>query len=143
MRILVLNGPNLNSLGTRQPEVYGTTTLAEIEQGLRDGFPQLEFDCIQSNHEGTLIDAVQAWHSYDGLVLNPGAFAHTSVALLDALLAANLPKVEVHLTNVHGREAFRQRLVTARGVHAVVTGLGQLGYHCAVQYALAQHQHAR
>jgi 3-dehydroquinate dehydratase-2 len=141
MRILFLNGPNLNLLGTRQPELYGTTTLEQIEQGLREAFPEVAFDFIHSNHEGTLVDAVQAWRSYEAIILNPGAYAHTSIALLDALLAAQLPKAEVHLTNIHAREDFRQRLLTARGVHCVLSGLGPLGYHLAVRWALAEVRH--
>lgn len=130
-RILVLHGPNLNLLGRREPDVYGRTTLAEIDAGLVDvattaGF---EVDCRQSNHEGVLIDAVQdAMGSSAGILINPGGLTHTSVSLRDALAATGLPVVEVHLSNVHCREPFRRHSYVSGVATGVVAGLGAPGY---------------
>lgn len=140
-RVLLLNGPNLNLLGTREPEVYGATTLAEVVErtSARARSLGLEVTAVQSNHEGGMVDALHdaaAWA--DGVVCNPGAFAHTSVALRDAVAATGLPVVEVHLSNVHAREDFRHRLLTAPVCIGVVAGLGPVGYELAVE-ALADH----
>ena len=110
--VLVLNGPNLNLLGRRQPEVYGATTLAEIEAMCRDHVADWGWscDCIQSNHEGALIDAIHATIGrHDGLVINAGAYTHTSIALMDAIASVEVPTVEVHLSDIHAREPFRHR----------------------------------
>ncbi len=137
-RILILNGPNLNRLGTREPETYGTTTLTELQDGLRRAFPEAALDFFQSNHEGALIDRLH--RAFDegarGVVLNAGGFAHTSVALRDAVAAIGVPVVEVHLSNVHAREDFRRRSLLAPVCAGQITGLGPAGYHLAVRYFL-------
>ena len=139
MQLLLAHGPNLNLLGERRPEVYGTTTLADIEADVAGvanarGAAVL---CFQSNHEGALIDAL---HSYrrvvDGVVLNAGAWTHTSVALRDAIEAVQLPVVEVHLSNTHRREAFRHRSLIAGMCIGQVTGLGREGYRVATNLLL-------
>jgi len=130
LRILVLHGPNLNLLGRREPEVYGHTTLAEIDARLRDLADELgiEVDCLQSNHEGVLIDAVQgAMETRDGLLINAGGLSHSSVALRDAV-AAGPPAVEVHLSNIHARESFRQSSFLAEVCVGGVFGLGADSY---------------
>jgi 3-dehydroquinate dehydratase II len=137
--IVIINGPNLDRLGKREPEIYGRASLADLEQGLRAEFgssAQLEF--FQSNHEGALIDRVAAAADarFDGLVINAGAFTHTSVALRDALLSAHLPTVEVHISNIYKREGFRHVSLTAPACQAVITGLGFEGYHAAVRFLL-------
>lgn len=137
--IAILNGPNLDRLGKREPEVYGRSTLADIEASLRSEFAakaHLEF--FQSNHEGALIDRIAAWADakIHGLVINPGGFTHTSVALRDSLLGSGLPIVEVHISNIHKREEFRHRSLTAATTLGVITGLGIEGYFAAVRYLL-------
>ena len=130
-RILVLNGPNLNLLGRRQPEIYGRTTLGEIESRLREVAAELgvELDFVQSNHEGELLDALhRAPGRHDGILLNPGALTHTSVALYDGLLGVGLPAVEVHLANLNRREGFRRRSWTARAAIGSVMGFGRRSY---------------
>ena len=140
-RILILNGPNLNLLGTREPETYGRTTLADLEAGLREAFPDVAFAFFQSNHEGALIDRLHAAHAegFDGVVCNPGGYTHTSVALRDAVAAVDVPVVEVHLSNVHAREPFRRRSMIAPVCAGQISGLGPAGYHLAVRYLVAHH----
>ena len=136
MRILVVNGPNLNLLGTREPEVYGTTTLAAIESDLERLAADLgvQADFFQSNHEGGLIDAIQAAVGrYQGILLNPGAYTHTSLALRDCLAGVALPVVEVHLSNLHRRETFRRRSLTAAAALGVVQGFGPLSYELGLR----------
>lgn len=138
-RIAVLNGPNLDRLGKREPEIYGRATLADLEEALRGEFAAsaaLEF--FQSNHEGALIDRIAALADTkaDGLVFNPGAYTHTSVALRDALAGSGLRVVEVHISNIYKREEFRQHSLTAAVSQAVISGLGFEGYHAAVRYLL-------
>lgn len=140
MQILVLHGPNLNLLGTREPAVYGSTTLAEIDAALaaQAQAAGATLGSLQSNHEGVLIDRVQAARS-DGtgfIIINPGAYTHTSVALRDALAAVAIPFVEVHLSNVHRREAFRQHSYFSDLAEGVIVGLGAAGYRAALAYAL-------
>lgn len=135
--VLVLNGPNLNLLGQREPELYGTGTLADLEAELRAAFPDVAFAFFQSNHEGALLDRLHAARTdgTTGVVFNPGAFAHTSIALRDGVAAiAPIPVVEVHLSNVHAREAFRHTLVIAGACAGSIAGLGRAGYHAAVQW---------
>ncbi|MEL6374727.1 MAG: type II 3-dehydroquinate dehydratase [Pseudomonadota bacterium] len=138
--VLVLNGPNLNMLGLRQPEIYGRTTLTDIERDLNALAPSLglELTCRQSNHEGELVDWIQAARRVQqGLVLNAGAYTHTSVALRDAISAAELPAIEVHLSNVYQREDFRHKSFLSGVVNGVICGFG------ADSYALALHAMAR
>ncbi len=137
VKLLVLNGPNLNLLGRREPEVYGSASAADLEAGLRAAFPEVAFAFEQHNGEGALIDALQAADAdgeTDGVVFNPGGYAHTSVALRDAVAAIQTPVVEVHISNVWAREDFRQRLVTAPAAAGVVSGFGVAGYRLAVRY---------
>jgi len=133
-QILVLNGPNLNMLGTRQPEVYGSATLADIVADLRTDFAErAELRDAQSNHEGELIDALHAARTWaDGVVFNPGAYTHTSVALRDAISACELPVVETHLSNVHAREEFRHTSLLSAVCLGVVGGFGRHSYAMAL-----------
>ena len=138
-KIAILNGPNLDRLGKREPEIYGSATLADLEKGLRAEFGKraaLEF--FKSNHEGELIDRIAklADQKFDGIVINAGALTHTSVALRDALLGAHLPAVEVHISNIYKREEFRHTSLTAPACVAVITGLGLEGYHAAIRFLL-------
>ncbi|MCY8267774.1 type II 3-dehydroquinate dehydratase [Bacillus haynesii] len=135
--ILILNGPNLNRLGKREPDVYGTDTLTDLEQKLfqfAEGI-QTELTFFQSNHEGDLIDALhEAEEQYDGIVLNPGAFSHYSYAIRDAVAAISIPVIEIHLSNPHAREEFRHRSVIAPVARDQITGLGFEGYKLAICY---------
>jgi 3-dehydroquinate dehydratase-2 len=140
LKVLVLHGPNLNLLGQREPEVYGHTTLAEIEEKLREhaATAGASLDTFQTNHEGALIDRIQAARGeVDGIVINPGGFTHTSVALRDALAASEVPFVEVHLSNVYAREEFRHRSMIAALALGQITGLGPIGYELALRALLA------
>ncbi len=133
--ILILNGPNLNLLGTRQPDIYGRTTLADIERLCTEhgAANKLSVICKQSNHEGTLIDEIHAARGRcDGIVLNAGAYTHTSIALMDAISSVELPVVEVHLSNIHAREAFRRRSRIAPVAVGQIAGFGPLGYRLAM-----------
>ncbi|MDO5627998.1 MAG: type II 3-dehydroquinate dehydratase [Mobilicoccus sp.] len=133
----VLNGPNLNLLGTRQPEIYGTATLADIESACVRLGDELGVgvECVQSNHEGGLVDAVQEWRGRaSGLIVNAAAYTHTSVALRDALLAVEVPFVEVHLSNVHAREEFRHHSYLSDVSVAVIAGCGPQGYEFALRH---------
>jgi 3-dehydroquinate dehydratase-2 len=140
MQILVLNGPNLNLLGSREPAVYGAATLPQIEHELRQLATArgARLDCLQSNHEGVLIDRVHAARGdgTDAIILNPGAFTHTSVALRDALAAVAIPFIEVHLSNVHRREAFRHHSYFSELAEGVILGLGAAGYRLALTHFL-------
>ena len=137
--IQVLHGPNLNALGTREPEIYGHVTLEEIDEemcglGAEHG---VEIQCFQSNHEGALIDRVQEARTWaDGIVINPGGFTHTSVALRDALIASDLPVVEVHLSNVHAREEFRRRSLISDIAVGVICGFGARSYRLGFEAIL-------
>ncbi|NRD69783.1 type II 3-dehydroquinate dehydratase [Psychrobacter okhotskensis] len=145
-RLLLINGVNLNLLGKREPEIYGHTTLADIEQGLieRAANYGVELICIQSNHEGKLVDEIQHYGllaesaaQVDAIIINPAAFTHTSVAIRDALSATQKPFIEVHLSNVHAREAFRQHSYFSDIAVGVICGLGHRGYQMALDYWLA------
>lgn len=139
MKIVVLNGPNLNRLGKRQPEIYGSTTLADVEAMVADRAAQLglEVEFSQSNHEGALIDRVHAAaDAKAGVIINPGGFTHTSVALRDALaeVADGAGFVEVHISNVHAREEFRHHSYLSPIARGVIAGLGTFGYLAALEY---------
>ncbi|GAS91876.1 MULTISPECIES: type II 3-dehydroquinate dehydratase [Mycobacteriaceae] len=136
-RLLLLNGPNLNLLGTRQPEVYGATTLPEIEASVSALAAELGFEvrAVQSNHEGVLIDAIHAARAdCAGIIINPGAYSHTSVAIPDALTSVELPVAEVHLSNIHRREPFRHHSYVSAVAEMVIAGAGPAGYEYAVRY---------
>ncbi|MFC3996619.1 type II 3-dehydroquinate dehydratase [Nocardiopsis sediminis] len=138
--VLLLNGPNLNLLGVRDPAQYGTTTLADIEKRVTDLGAELGVDveCVQSNHEGVLVDQVHRARELDGIVLNPGAFAHYSIALRDAVDAVDTPCVEVHISNVYAREEFRHTSVTAPVMQGYIAGCGVTGYELGLRAVLAR-----
>ncbi len=137
MEILVLHGPNLNLLGSREPDIYGTETLADINRRLAETGRDLgaKVICFQSNHEGALIDRIHLAHrdAVAGIIINPGAYTHTSIALRDALCAVAIPTVEVHLTNIHSREAFRAHSYIAPVAIGQICGFGSAGYLLALQ----------
>lgn len=133
MHILILNGPNLNLLGKREPQLYGRRSFEDFLLELRERFPQLKLEYFQSNHEGELIDCLQKTQAA-AAVLNAGAYTHTSLALADALAAVDFPVVEVHLTNLYAREKYRQHSHTAPHCRGIISGLGLEGYALALQY---------
>ena len=138
MTIMILNGPNLNLLGQRDTSKYGSQTLKEIENLISSSFPDIDFIFMQSNHEGDLVDAVHSARTgtVNAIVANWGGFTHTSVAIHDALELLNLPKVEVHLSNIHAREDFRERSVTGKVMNGIITGFGPDSYLLGVEAAL-------
>ncbi len=142
-KILLLNGPNLNLLGTREPQVYGATTLAEVEQALiaQAQLQEVQLICLQSNHEGVLIDRIHAARTegVDAIIINPGGLTHTSVALRDALAGVAIPFVEVHISNVHQREAFRHHSFLSSIAIGVICGLGVDGYRLALDFLLKKY----
>jgi len=142
MNVLVLHGPNLNLLGTREPAVYGSVTLPDIDRELTQIAKEAgaSLQSLQSNHEGVLIDRVHAARTdgTDFIVINPGAFTHTSVALRDAFAGVAIPFVEVHLSNVHRREAFRHHSYFSELAEGVIVGLGAQGYYLALRFALSR-----
>lgn len=136
-RILVLNGPNINMLGIRETGVYGTATYEDLCEMIRKKAEelQIEVEIEQCNSEGQLVDRIQiCHHAVDGIVINPGAYTHYSIAILDALKAVNIPAVEVHISNVHQREEFRHHCVTTAGCTGQICGLGLKGYLLALEY---------
>jgi 3-dehydroquinate dehydratase-2 len=132
-QILIINGPNLNLLGTRQPQIYGEITFDEVLADLRNKFPNTKIDFLQSNHEGEIIDALQQ-SSHDGIVLNAGGYTHTSVAIRDAISAIEVPVVEVHISNISARESFRHESMLSPVCHGVIFGFGVKGYELAIGY---------
>jgi len=143
--ILVLNGPNLNLLGTRQPEVYGRTTLADVERDCQAKGKALgvDIDFRQSNHEGTLVDWIhEAKGRHAGIVINAGAYTHTSVAIMDAIASVELPAIEVHISNIHKREPFRHLSYISKVSVGMICGLGPIGYLLALE-GLVDHLAAR
>lgn len=132
MKILILNGPNLNLLGRREPEIYGKETLEDMAKTLTNCFPQVEFEWFQSNSEGALIDKLQS-AKVDGAVFNPAAFTHYSYALFDCVKAVDYPVIEVHLSNIAAREEFRRKSVIAPACLGSISGLGMKGYELAVR----------
>ena len=139
MKIMVLNGPNLNMLGIREPESYGKKSYSQLEEFIENCFEEngIEGVVLQSNSEGELIDFIHhAYSSYDAIVINPGAYTHYSFAIFDALKAVSLPAIEVHLSNIHSREDFRKKSVTAPACIGQICGLGFDGYKLAIEYLL-------
>lgn len=143
MKFLIINGPNLNLLGQREPGIYGQENYQSLCERLR-AFAAAHgssAECFQSNHEGAIVDAIQAAQGvYDAIVMNPGAYTHYSIAILDALKAVSVPCVEVHISNIHQREEFRHRSVTAPACVGQICGLGLYGYEAAMGYFLAREQ---
>lgn len=134
-KILILNGPNLNLLGKREPDIYGSQTFEEYFRTLQTAFSEVELHYFQSNHEGALIDKIhEIGFSFDGIVINAGAYTHTSIAIADALGAITAPAVEVHISNVHAREAFRHHSYLGSRVKGSIVGLGLKGYELAVRW---------
>jgi 3-dehydroquinate dehydratase-2 len=136
--IFVINGVNLGTLGRRQPELYGTLTLNDIEKLLRDEFPEASFEFRQTDHEGEMVGFIREAAESAGVIINPGAWTHYSYALHDALDSMSVPKVEVHISNVHAREEWRRRSVVSPVVDAVVAGMGAFGYVAAAAYLLSR-----
>lgn len=146
MRLLLVNGPNLNTLGTREPQIYGSDTLADVVGRVQQRASELnvEINAFQSNHEGAIIDYLQAnTGKADGMIINPGGLAHTSLVLRDAITACQIPTVEVHISNIHAREPFRHESILTAVCRGMITGLGWRGYVLALEYLVeAQAQKA-
>lgn len=134
MKILIINGPNLNLLGTREPGIYGSSTMDDCLKALQSRFPDIEIEYYQSNIEGELINKMQeVGFSYEGIVLNAGAYTHTSIALLDCIRSLKSPVIEVHISNVHAREEFRNHSVISAGCKGVIAGFGLDSYRLAIE----------
>ncbi|KAJ5618437.1 dehydroquinase class II [Penicillium herquei] len=136
--ILLINGPNLNLLGTREPHLYGSTTLADVEANAKSlaEIKNIALETFQSNHEGAIVDRIQeARGNVDAILINPGALTHTSVAVRDALLGVSIPFIEIHITNIHTREAFRHHSYFSDKAVACIIGLGVYGYEAGLEYA--------
>lgn len=137
MKILILNGPNLNLIGKREPHIYGTESINDYVDKMRKNYLEHQIDTFQSNHEGVLIDKIQeAANLYDGIVFNPGAYAHTSIALADAVRSIEIPVVEVHISDIYSREAYRHHSYTAEACVKSVVGKGLKGYKEAVSFLI-------
>lgn len=139
MKILIINGPNLNLLGVREKGIYGDSSFESYYQTLKARYPQVEFDYFQNNHEGALIDEIhRQGFDVDGIVLNAGAYTHTSIAIADAIRAVKSPVVEVHISNVHSRESYRHVSMIAPACKGVIAGFGLDSYRLAVEALLAE-----
>jgi 3-dehydroquinate dehydratase-2 len=137
LELIIINGPNLNLLGRREPEIYGEDTFEDFMIHLRGLFPEVSLHYFQSNHEGELLDKLhEVGFSYDGIILNAGALTHTSIALADAIVAIDTPVIEVHISNVHARESFRHHSYLSPYCEGIIIGFGLRGYELAVQYFL-------
>jgi 3-dehydroquinate dehydratase-2 len=137
MKIIIINGPNLNLLGTREPGIYGAQTFEDFFEQLTQAYTKVELTYFQSNHEGELVSKLQeVGFSFDGIILNAAAYTHTSVALADAIAAIATPVIEVHISNIHAREAFRHHSFLTKNCVGMITGLGLEGYRLALQYFL-------
>ena len=135
MRIAIINGPNLNLLGTREPDVYGSQTFEQYFITLKQLFPSISFEYVQSNVEGELVNVLQEYgFGYDGIIINPGGYTHTSVAIGDAIAAIKTPVIEVHISNVHAREDFRKISHVSAKAKGTIAGLGLRGYELAARY---------
>lgn len=135
MKVIIINGPNLNLLGTREPEIYGSRSFEDYFSELKKEFPKLNLEYFQSNSEGAIIDKLQeTGFSYDGIVLNAAGLTHTSVALSDAVAAIKAPVVEVHISNIHAREPFREQSYLTKNCAGMITGFGMSGYTMALYY---------
>ena len=138
-KILVINGPNLNFLGKRNPDIYGSDTLTDVEKKVREAVSEIDVDLVffQSNHEGELIEKIQEiGFTFDGIIINAGGFTHTSVALRDAIASVKSPAVEVHISNILSREDFRKKSYLSDVCSGIVSGLGLMGYEAAIKYFL-------
>jgi 3-dehydroquinate dehydratase II len=137
LKIIIINGPNLNLLGKREPEVYGKQTFEEFFEQLSDKYAEVDLHYFQSNHEGELIDKLhKVGFDYEGIILNAGAYTHTSVALRDAISAITTPVIEVHISNVYARDAFRHKSYLSSVCKGIIVGLGLKGYELALNYLL-------
>lgn len=141
MKIVIINGPNLNLLGQREPAIYGSESLDDLINQLKFRFPEIEFVALQSNLEGDLVNWVQEWgfkrpNEIKGIIINPGGYSHTSVAIADAIGASKIPVIEVHISNIHAREEYRHNSITGSKCKGIITGLGTDGYRLAIDYLL-------
>lgn len=140
MHLTIINGPNLNLLGTREPEIYGNRSFDDFLAELNERFTEIDFDYFQSNHEGELIDKLQSSSGQtDGIIFNGAGYTHSSIALADTIAAIATPVVEVHISNIHAREEFRHKSYTASKAIGVITGMGLQGYALAIRYFLDRH----
>ncbi|MEO0339780.1 MAG: type II 3-dehydroquinate dehydratase [Bacteroidota bacterium] len=139
MQLLIINGPNLNLLGKREPEIYGTQTFEDYFVELKTTYPDVDLQYFQSNHEGAIIDKIhEVGFSFEGVILNGGAYTHTSLAIADAIAGVTTPFVEVHISNIHAREAFRHHSYSAANCIGSIIGLGLKGYNLAIEYFLSK-----
>jgi 3-dehydroquinate dehydratase II len=135
MNLLIINGPNLNLLGKREPSIYGSQTFEEYFESLKAAYPQVNLHYFQSNHEGALIDKIhEVGFTFEGIIINAGAYTHTSIAIADAIGAITTPVIEVHISNIHAREAFRHHSYLGAKCVGSIVGLGLKGYRLAVEY---------
>lgn len=137
MKILIINGPNLNLLGKREPEIYGSMSFEEYFENLKEKFPEIDLQYYQSNIEGNLIDKIhEVGFSFDGILLNAGGYTHTSVAISDAIASVKTPVLEIHISNIYKREEFRHKSIISKECIGMISGLGLLGYELGINYFL-------